>query len=278
MLVDTHMEMAPRHGASAIPQLRAALAGSLTADERFRVITLLAPLLGQTLRASEAADLLEDQLPAFDGRPDLQQAIELVLADVTRLDPSARRRGVGVLERLKHRVQDRGERDPHAMAILAAELAIAGASADATAELAERALAHGAPSRDALEALIVADRYEAAARALVRTRDRESLALRSVLHLRMGTPAAAEADARAALALSTGRPLAEERAAACLAEALIERGELDEPDRLLADVRFAGPAVMLARGRLRLAQGRIDDAVDDLYECGRRALVVDILN
>jgi DNA-binding CsgD family transcriptional regulator len=265
------------HGA-AIAQLRTALAATLDPDQRVRAATVLAGLLAETRRGAEAADVLEAQLPILDGRPDLQDAIEVALAGVTRLDPATRGRGAAVLEHLKHRVQDRGERDPHAMAIVAAELASAGESADQVAEIAECVRAHGVSSYDAVNALIVADRYEPALQALPGARDRDVLVLRAALHLRMGDPAAAAADARAALDLATDWPLAEERAATCLGEALTELGEFEEADRLLADVRFSGPGVVLARGRLRLAQGRIDEAIDDLYEAGRRALELDISN
>ena len=263
---------------AAIAHLRAALAGSLDPDQRLRATTLLAGLLSETARASEAADLLEQQLPVLDGRPDLQRAIEVALAGVTRVDPATRHRGAATLERLKHRVQDRGERDPHAMAVVAAELANAGESADEVAEIAECALAHGVCTYDIVNALIVADRFNLALQALPGVRDRDALGMCAVLRLRAGDPHTAADDARVALALSAGWPLAEERAAACLGEALVELGELDEAERLLVDARFSGPAVMFARGRLRLAQGRVDAAIDDLYESGRRALARGIVN
>jgi DNA-binding CsgD family transcriptional regulator len=267
----------PAH-AAPIAHLRAALTSALDPDQRVRAATLLAGLLSETRRAAEAADVLEEQLPILDGRPDLQGVIEVALAGVTRGDAVTRPRGVGVLERLKHRVQDRGERDPHAMAIVAAELASAGESADATAEIAECVGAHGVSSYDAVSALIVADRYEPALQALPGVRDRDVLVLRAALLLRMGEPAAAADDARAALELAAGWPLAEERAAVCLGDALVELGAFDEADRVLADVRFTSPEAMLVRGRLRLTQGRIDEAIDDLYESGRRALALDISN
>jgi DNA-binding NarL/FixJ family response regulator len=59
---------------------------------------------------------------------------------------------------------------------------------------------------------------------------------------------------------------------------LLERGELQRASELLRDSRLEGPLpplwqfndVLGARGRLRLAQGRPDDALEDLLECGRR--------
>jgi DNA-binding CsgD family transcriptional regulator len=281
MLAEMNMTMTrpaqPDRGA-VIANLRAALAGAVDPDERVRATTRLAGLLRDAGRTFEAADLLETQLPALDGRPDLQSTLEVMLAAVTRVDAATRRRGVAVLERLKHRVQDRGERDPHAMAIVAAELANAGESADVVAEIAECALAYGVFSYDAVYALIVADRYETALQALSGARDRDVLVLRASLLLRMGEAAAAAHDARAALELATGKPLVQERAAACLGESLIELGMFDEAERVLTDARYAGPETVLARGRLRLAQGRIDEAIEDLYESGRRALALDISN
>jgi hypothetical protein len=213
MLADREMDM-------TLMRVVMALAGALDFDQRVRTTTQFAADLAEKGRASEAADLLEDQLPGLDGRPDLQHAIEVALAGVTRLDPATRGRGAEVLEQLKHRVQDRGERDPHAMTIVAAELADAGDSADEVAFIVECALAYGVSSYDAVNTLILADRYESALHALPGVRDRDALVLRAALHLRRGDAHAAADDARAALALAAGRPLAEEQAAACLGEAL----------------------------------------------------------
>jgi DNA-binding CsgD family transcriptional regulator len=271
MLADREMDM-------TLMRVAMALAGALDFDQRVHATLRLAGDLAETRRIPEAADLLEEQLPCLDGRPDLQHAIEVALAAVTRLDPTTRARGAEVLDRLKHRVQDRGERDPHAMAIVAAELADAGESADAVSALVEFALAYGVCTYDAVNTLIVADRFEPALQALPSARDRDALVLRAALQLRLGDAHAAADDARAALAAAAGWPLTEERAAACLGEALVELGEYDEAERLLADGRFDGPAVVLARGRLRLAQGRIDAAIDDLFESGRRALALGITN
>jgi ATP/maltotriose-dependent transcriptional regulator MalT len=78
-------------------------------------------------------------------------------------------------------------------------------------------------------------------------------------------------------------------AAAVLGEVLIERDELDEATRVLTAGPLGGPVaalphvyahiwVLLARGRLRLAQERADDAIGELRECGRRALAIDDLS
>ena len=129
-----------------------------------------------------------------------------------------------------------------------------------------------APSRaswhDAVYSMIVRDRYAPARRELERAHDYRALALRAELHLRTGDLARAEADARRLNEIGITSPLA---------EALIERGELDEAETLLERV-FTGPWGAHARGRLRLAQGRVDEAIEELRECGRRATALGIEN
>ena len=62
-----------------------------------------------------------------------------------------------------------------------------------------------------------------------------------------------------------------------LSYALIERGALDEADEVLASVttdempqQWAVAQLSHVRGRLRLEQGRLDDALGDLRDCGKR--------
>jgi DNA-binding CsgD family transcriptional regulator len=271
------------HGA-AVAHLRAALAGELDTDQRFRATALLARVLGETSRAAEAADLLEEQMDAFAERPDLLRAAEVALANVTRTNPLTRPRAADAIERLRHRVRYRGERDPAVMATVAAEMALAGEAADETAQLAEDAVSgmraaacRGWSWHEGVRALVLTERYDAALRRLAGRDSHGALMLQGELHLRRGDLAAAEADGRALYASARTRPLAEEWAAVILAEVLIERGELAGAEALL-EPRFAGPAALLARGRLRLAQGRPDAAADELRECGRRARDLDIAN
>src|SRR4051794_20265653 len=63
-----------------------------------------------------------------------------------------------------------------------------------------------------------------------------------------------------------------------MVDALVEQGRLDDADAALAASgfgdevpRFSPFAALLdIRGRLRLAQGRPEEALADLLECGRR--------
>jgi ATP/maltotriose-dependent transcriptional regulator MalT len=100
----------------------------------------------------------------------------------------------------------------------------------------------------------------------------------------MGDLPRALADARRAHALASvsGHAPAYGCAVARLVEVLTERGETGEAAGLFGEWPVAASAgalpdargaecVLLARGRLRLVQGRAGDAIEDLRECGRRA-------
>jgi DNA-binding CsgD family transcriptional regulator len=295
---------------AAVAHLREALDGEIEIKRRFDGTMLLAGVLGQTGRAPEAADVLEAQFEAFAERPDLRGPMEAALANITRIDPATRRRATAVIERLRCRV-DGDERDPAVLGTIAAEMGMAGDSPDRMADIAERAVAGvdatattaaGWSWYNATRSLVFAERYDVALRLLGAKVDgaRErgavfdtgcALVFRGELFVHIGDLASAEVDARTLheIASAYGWPLGEGFAAATLGEVLIERGELDEAAQLLTGGPLAGPPatvahmypnvwVLLARGRLRLAQGRIEDAIAELRECGRRALAIDHVN
>jgi DNA-binding CsgD family transcriptional regulator len=91
-----------------------------------------------------------------------------------------------------------------------------------------------------------------------------------------GELADAEADARWALELATG--VHRIRAVADLIRVLIERDELQEAADVLervVDPRASRsvevPRFVFARGQLRVAQGRLPEALEDFLECGERS-------
>ena len=98
-------------------------------------------------------------------------------------------------------------------------------------------------------------------------------------HVR-GNPLAAEANARAALALfPIGLTLATELTLGYLVFALVEQGRLEEAHALLEEYgaghgplssSTSGLTLLLARSALRLDQGRLQDAFDDADEVVRR--------
>jgi DNA-binding CsgD family transcriptional regulator len=107
------------------------------------------------------------------------------------------------------------------------------------------------------------------------------LTFRGGVHLRAGRIADAEADLRAALEVPQDMWTASAvpvDTLALLAETLLERGGPDATGDALEDLGPAGElsdyqgnnAVLMARGRIRLARGLADHAAADLLELGRR--------
>jgi DNA-binding CsgD family transcriptional regulator len=289
---------------AAVAHIREALAGELDAERRFRATLLLAGVLGQTGQAADAADVLEEQFDAFPDRPDLRGQMEAALANVTRINAATRPRAARAIESMRRRVESGEERDPAVLGTIAAEMGMAGDPIEAMAPIAERAVvgieatamtAEGWSWYNAVRSLVVSEQYDAARRsmdlALARARERGAvldvggvLTFRSELSLHVGDLASAEVDARTLGEISDvcGWPLGAGFSAAWLGEVLIDRGELEEADRLIAKGPFAGPPatvldvypslwLLLARARLRLAQGRAEDAEPELRECARRA-------
>jgi len=106
------------------------------------------------------------------------------------------------------------------------------------------------------------------------------LALRGWFALRLGDLTAADVDTRTALdAPELGAPrLFRILNGGVLAATLVERGELDGAEGVLASLEsqiasesLTAAVLRLARGRLRVAQGRIDEGLSDFLGVGRLA-------
>jgi DNA-binding CsgD family transcriptional regulator len=104
----------------------------------------------------------------------------------------------------------------------------------------------------------------------------------SLLALRQGELRHAESDARTALELAERHEVVWTKvwSTAFLVQTLIERGAIEEADRLCEQApldRVLGSSAalhaLLARGRLRLAQGRRADAIEDLRAAGDGVIV-----
>jgi DNA-binding CsgD family transcriptional regulator len=183
--------------------------------------------------------------------------------------------------------------------------ALANQPADQVADLALRAITAGTrpgpepgtPPRlpggafrhpSAVVTLLWAERYDAA-QALADAAVAEAqasangvilpavLAQRAWLAFRRGDLTAAEADARALLDAPgpSAPPLLRNRAATVLVDVLVERGDLDDAERTLEPLAVDLPGtsqtpVILrhARGRLRFAQRRFSEALDDFRAAG----------
>ncbi len=105
------------------------------------------------------------------------------------------------------------------------------------------------------------------------------LATRGWLALRLGDLSAAETDTRTALAATElpAPPMYRVLNAGVLVDALVARGELDAAEETLAALgpepergSLTAAVLRLARGRLRVGQGRIAEGLDDFLAVGAR--------
>jgi DNA-binding CsgD family transcriptional regulator len=252
-----------------------------------------------TLKVSEAVEVLERALSEVPpGRRELRDMVEAQLLNATTMALATAPRAESRLAALFEEAEAGRVTNRVLLANVAAFTACTRAPAARGAALAEAALAGGAlvggrdplPICFAASALIFSDRLVEARQVwsdtLAEARRKGSLLMfsfaslfRSHVAWRLGSVAEAEADARAALELTGVRegPFGLPFAVAGLIDALIERGELDEAERALVENGIVGPLpellhltfVLDSRARLRLAQGRAREALDDLYECAR---------
>jgi DNA-binding CsgD family transcriptional regulator len=221
--------------------------------------------------------------------------LEGAVLGAAQLDAETAAEAAGRIARLRRAAEEEPDVPGSVFGMLSIAAALANEPAEAVARLALHAL-EGAPTLlteavdrppffyHACTALVFAERYDEALprfdEALADARRLGSLphvlglsCYRSLLHLRMGSLADAEADER--VALETGpRPPGFHAglALAVLVEVLAERGELGEAEEALVRYPLAeqfptmthGAWVLAARGRLRLAGLRAADALGDL--------------
>ena len=295
---------------ASIAHLREALAVDLPAELRLRATMLLSALLGHLMRPGEAADAVEGQLDALADHPALQATAHAAYANVTRIDTATRPRALAVIQGLRSRVEAGGERDPAVLGTVATEMLMAAEPAERSAAIAERALAgfdwtRMGPDWSGLIAtrvLVLAEHYGAALRALTvaleAARERGSvidiggaLAFRAELYLGTGDLANAEVDARTLLEIATasGWHGGQGFAAAFLGQVLVERDELTECAHVLQvdagaeshDALTRGyttAEVLLARGRLCLARGQVEEGMETLRASGRWSTGTGVLN
>jgi DNA-binding CsgD family transcriptional regulator len=287
----------------AVEHLSRGVQTSVDPGVRLRGAMLLGGLLAAASRVPEGADVLDHALEqAADADPALVGEAEGQLVNIARLHPQTRRRVAARAARLRDRVESGADVTGTELATVAADMIMAGECAQRTAELALRAAAKFAvapsfgdfsvyyPAR----CLVGADQLDEAqdllagllAAARRRGDDFETivpLAYQAELALRRGDLAGAEADVRAALALTSAGWVGVPAMAAVLAAILLENERLDEARSILGDAGITGPGGALPatfpvamalhqRGRVRLAEGDAAAAARDLLECGRRVL------
>jgi DNA-binding CsgD family transcriptional regulator len=266
---------------------------------------VLAHALSGAQRYAEAVEVLDRAAATLDApRSELALQLEAAAVIAEMNDPAT----MPPVSPRRVRLRERAAEDPAAPAELLAAAAfisvLANEPAEVGAELASRALQagesglHGSAGRQWVSStgwfsqstftLLWSERYAqvrplldasiAQARATGdSTRLAMGLANRGWLALSRGDLSAAEADTRTALAATElpAPPMFRVLNGAVLLEALIEQGELDAAEQRLAPLdsetesgSLISPPLRFARGRLRVAQGRVAEGLKDILAVG----------
>ncbi len=285
--------------AASLEHLQQALEGTEIPRERALICLELLQALLTVGRVQEAVNIVQSCIAAVEGT-DTELALRLEAELITGLrqglatSPLADQR----LSRWRGRVQGESPAERLILAHLAVLSALTGSDAACVAELAERALGDGRLLADQtsdsilfylpLYPLMCADRFQIVETCLdAALRDAQSRGslqafalasmFRSFLAYARGQISDAEAEARQATEAATQLPgwrYALPGALDALVSALIERGDLEGAegalranafDQELAD-SVPSRLLLATRGRLRLAQGRTRDGLDDFLE------------
>jgi DNA-binding CsgD family transcriptional regulator/tetratricopeptide (TPR) repeat protein len=236
---------------------------------------------------------VEDRLDELEDA--LRYQIEAEAVFVRWTDPARRAEMTERACPLEHRAAAGGAAGANVLLVLAFDALLGGApTADRAADLAVRAVGVANDLDEpalglvaaALNVLLALDRIEPARAALDRAiavaRHRGSLlqlgeatTFRAMLNHRLGMVPDAEADARLAdrIAEEAAGPSARRWTVAWLVRCLVERDELAEADDVLqrSGVPVNLSVLLEARGHLRAAQGRADEALADFLAAGARA-------
>jgi len=253
-------------------------------------------------RIGEAVSVLDEVRELSENRDQIH-LLEAGAVGAGQLDFAVVRGIDDRLTRLRARARAATLHEPLTLAVAALATALANGPLVETVTLTDRALAAlpGAhPASDytvegqlalalylserfdhALE--FVSDRLDDARRRGSLPRFISMAEMRSHIAYRTGALADAQADAHDALEATRlyGHPFWLPGAVAAMINPLVEYGSLDDAERVLADTRveerhggshsLSWAAMLLpARGRLRMAQGRLDDGLADLLACGER--------
>jgi DNA-binding CsgD family transcriptional regulator len=296
---------------SAVEHLQAALETGSDIRWQVRTARALARTLGFRSRVPEAIAVLERAAEELDGLdPELSLALINEVIYYGRVDREGRRLTRDRATRLCQEFAggDRANTPAERLAFLnaAAEITMRGDSAAKGAGLAEEALRDAVLIAEetvaspippaAVLTLVYCDHLDRALAVVddaiaqsVRSGSILGFAhyslLRAEVNLGLGALEEAEADARASLG-SVRVPGVVAQQVGVLLRILVERGQLAGAQRALEQHRLEGELrdafhvkeLLERRGRLRLVQGRYQEALDDLLEAGERQLSFDMPN
>jgi DNA-binding CsgD family transcriptional regulator len=291
-------ELASGDPGAAADRLEAASAGAADLDRRIDIVLMRRHALVLADRIGEAVGVA-DEVQAQVSEPPTRDLLEAAAIGAGLLDFAVVRAIEGRLERLRARAIDGAVREPLALAVAATSAAFANRPVAETAELIERALEARSEARAASGysvqaqlggALYLSERFEQASELAGRWLDDarrhgtmpsfiQTSWLRSTVAYRVGALQDAASDARNALEAARlyGHHFWLPGALAALLDVLVEQGRLDEAENLLLDAgiesgsySFCWAIFLPARGRLRIAQGRVREGLADLLACGER--------
>jgi DNA-binding CsgD family transcriptional regulator len=267
-----------------------------TRAEAAGALARCAMVSGRSAEAAAAALMsLGDELRPLDPERSLELGAELMM--LTRISPALRDAHVGTLERFRE--QARGHPGFEAVARIHGaheRLVRGGSDAASVVEEVETALAAGLPASAArgtvllaLSTLRIGERYDTALRmldfALERARAEGHAARQGVIYgqraaieLAQGMLHDAQVDAETGLLLVEDRHFVMPQLLAVAIGVHVERGDLDTADELakrgdalgIGEDRAYVDEYLVARGRLRIARGQVEQGVADLMWCGER--------
>jgi DNA-binding CsgD family transcriptional regulator len=293
VLLATGQAEARAGDARAIAHLQRAIESAPDAATHAQAALLLVQLLGPAGQLKAGIDLALSALAHVDPDSELWRRLEAEMLSLAVMDSSHRAFAVERLARLDPAMPADGQGACMLLAILSNEALARGRSRDDVVALAERALAGGwllgsiLMYAHATNALMHSGHYRQAIAVwgdfMAHARARGDVvgvslahAFRAAAHWHAGSLDEAIADADLSMHIGPARvsALTAAFALAFKAEALVLRGDLDAARTTVAraagpEDQLPSPILLSARGRLRLAEGRLVDALEDMRLVGR---------
>ncbi len=279
--------------ARAIAHLRRAIDSAPDVTTHAHAALMLVQLLGPAGQLKAGIDLALEALGRLDADSELWRRLEAEMLSLSVMDSSQRPFAAERLARLNPAMPADGQGACMLLAILSNEALARAAPREEVVDLAERALGGGFLIESVLmyahatNALMHCGRYAQAQAVwgdfIAHARERGDVvglslahAFRAAAHWRAGSLDGAVADVDLAMHVGPAHvsALTAAFALAFKIEALVLRGELDEARVALAratgpEDQLPSPIVLSARGRLRFAEGRMVEALEDMRLVGR---------
>jgi DNA-binding CsgD family transcriptional regulator len=293
VLLATGQAEARAGDARAIAHLQRAIESAPDGATHAEAALLLVQLLGPAGQLKAGIDLALNALARLDPDSELWRRLEAEMLSLAVMDSSHRAFAVQRLARLDPAMPVDGQGACMLLAILSNEALARGRSRDEVAALAERALAGGwlmesiLMHAHATNALMHSGHYRQTIAVwgdfMAHARARGDVvgvslahAFRAAAHWHAGSLDEAIADADLSMHIGPARvsALTAAFALAFKAEALVLRGDLEAARTTIAlaagpEDQLPSPILLSARGRLRLAEGRLLDALEDMRLVGR---------